>query len=359
MSEGKGRNNLRKLGREIKRRSICLMDRESFTESIMRHLKTSLGCAVTAVVHASDTGLDLCGGILLGFSPERVNAFFNNDHGKLAVYKDLFDGARRHGYHCMFFNDAEKNAKPIFDELYKPFGLTCGAKIVFSDAAGSVIGAYTLSRETGPDFSDAEKELIQDIAPYVFFAFRRYRWLVALDFFGVIRHDELMYGMLITDDSGRVTYQNDAARFLLKSKEGDTVPMPLLGVSGRLEAASNSADKHTFNFRELEAYKPPIGGVTAYRFDEAHGNGRLPVSGSGWVYLLNPCHKDEREKSLLTKRELEVIRCIGRGLQDKEIALALNISEKTVQAFVQKIYKKLNTENRTEAAMKAIRLGLQ
>ena len=69
---------------------------------------------------------------------------------------------------------------------------------------GSVIGAYTLSRETGADFSEAEKEFIQDIAPYVFFAFRRYRWLVALDFFGVSRHDELMYGMLTTDDSGRI-----------------------------------------------------------------------------------------------------------------------------------------------------------
>ena len=178
-------------------------------------------------------------------------------------------------------------------------------------------------------------------------------------FFGVTRHDELMYGMLTTDDSGRITYQNDAARFLLKTKDGDTVPMPLLGVSGRLEAASNSNGTHMFNFRELESYQPPIGGVTAYRFDETLGNGHLPVGGSGWMYLLNPCHKDEHEKSLLTKRELEVIRCIGRGLQDKEIASALNISEKTVQAFVQKIYKKLNTENRTEAAMKAIRLGLQ
>ena len=183
MSEIKGRNNLRKLGREIKRRSIFLMDRESFTESIMRQLKTSLSSAATAVVHASDTGLDLCGGIILGFSPERVTAFFNNDHGKLAVYKDLFDGARRNGYQCMFFNDVDKHSKPLYDELYKPFGLTCGAKVVFSDAGGSVIGAYTLNRDTSPDFSEDEKALIEDIAPYVFLAFRRYRWLVALDFF--------------------------------------------------------------------------------------------------------------------------------------------------------------------------------
>lgn len=60
----------------------------------------------------------------------------------------------------------------------------------------------------------------------------------------------------------------------------------------------------------------------------------------------------------LCKREREVLRCLIKGMSDKEMAKALSISEKTVQNHLQNIFKKLNCENRAKAAVKAIKLDL-
>jgi NarL family two-component system response regulator LiaR len=60
----------------------------------------------------------------------------------------------------------------------------------------------------------------------------------------------------------------------------------------------------------------------------------------------------------LTPRELEVLRHITRGCSNKEIALALNITEKTVKAHVGNILDKLGVTSRTQAALAAIRTGL-
>jgi DNA-binding NarL/FixJ family response regulator len=55
----------------------------------------------------------------------------------------------------------------------------------------------------------------------------------------------------------------------------------------------------------------------------------------------------------LTERQLEVLRQIGRGLSNKEIARELGLSEKTVKAHVTAIFKTLNVVNRTQAASAA------
>jgi len=54
----------------------------------------------------------------------------------------------------------------------------------------------------------------------------------------------------------------------------------------------------------------------------------------------------------LTNREEEILNCISRGYQDKEIACLLNISIWTVHNHVKSIYDKLGVHNRTEAALK-------
>jgi DNA-binding NarL/FixJ family response regulator len=57
----------------------------------------------------------------------------------------------------------------------------------------------------------------------------------------------------------------------------------------------------------------------------------------------------------LTPRELEVLQELAMGLANKQIALALDISEHTVKFHISSIYGKLGATNRTEA----VRLGLQ
>lgn len=60
----------------------------------------------------------------------------------------------------------------------------------------------------------------------------------------------------------------------------------------------------------------------------------------------------------LTTRELEVLRLMARGLQNKEIANELIISERTVKFHVSSILQKLNAGNRTEAVTIAIQQNL-
>jgi DNA-binding NarL/FixJ family response regulator len=60
----------------------------------------------------------------------------------------------------------------------------------------------------------------------------------------------------------------------------------------------------------------------------------------------------------LTERELEVLRLISRGLNNREIAGHLVISDKTVKSHVSSILGKLDLEDRTQAAIYALRHGL-
>ncbi len=60
----------------------------------------------------------------------------------------------------------------------------------------------------------------------------------------------------------------------------------------------------------------------------------------------------------LTEREMEVLRLIARGLSNRDIAEKMIISEKTVKTHVSNILSKLNLEDRTQAAIWAIKHGL-
>lgn len=59
----------------------------------------------------------------------------------------------------------------------------------------------------------------------------------------------------------------------------------------------------------------------------------------------------------LTDRESEVLGLLARGLANKQIAVALGISEHTVKFHVSSIYTKLNVTNRTEAVREGLRGG--
>lgn len=62
--------------------------------------------------------------------------------------------------------------------------------------------------------------------------------------------------------------------------------------------------------------------------------------------------------SSLTRRELEVVRYIARGLLNKEIAQIMGISAKTVEQHTFHLMTKLDIHNRVELARFAIREGL-
>ena len=70
-------------------------------------------------------------------------------------------------------------------------------------------------------------------------------------------------------------------------------------------------------------------------------------------------HLSEPERAeTLTPRERTVLGLLARGLQNKEIAGELNITERTVKFHLSAIYAKLGAGNRTEAVTIALQQGL-
>ena len=64
---------------------------------------------------------------------------------------------------------------------------------------------------------------------------------------------------------------------------------------------------------------------------------------------------DKDKIDLLTSREMEVLIQVANGMFNKEIANSLGISERTVKNHVSNIFKKIDVNDRTQAAVFAIK----
>ena len=64
---------------------------------------------------------------------------------------------------------------------------------------------------------------------------------------------------------------------------------------------------------------------------------------------------DKEKIEWLTKRELDVLRLISEGCSNKKISDELTISERTVKNHISHIFRKIDVQDRTQAAVFAIR----
>jgi NarL family two-component system response regulator LiaR len=69
-------------------------------------------------------------------------------------------------------------------------------------------------------------------------------------------------------------------------------------------------------------------------------------------------HQDVNGIGCLTEREKEVLRLVAKGLSNRAVAQALNLSEGTARVHVSNILGKLGASSRTEAAVRALQMGL-
>lgn len=60
----------------------------------------------------------------------------------------------------------------------------------------------------------------------------------------------------------------------------------------------------------------------------------------------------------LTAREREIVRCVGLGLRNAEVARKLFISEQTVKTHLNNVFQKLGVRDRVELALYAARVGI-
>jgi len=88
----------------------------------------------------------------------------------------------------------------------------------------------------------------------------------------------------------------------------------------------------------------------------------LPSDGQGAGQAINqPINPDGSESgkiAILSQREHEIIKLIGEGLKNRQIAERLGISERTVHSHLASIFQKLGVADRLELAIFAYRTGL-
>ena len=90
---------------------------------------------------------------------------------------------------------------------------------------------------------------------------------------------------------------------------------------------------------------------------KAAAGGQVQLSPQAAARLVREVRAPESPETL-TERETDVLRLVATGKANKEIAMALHVSETTVKTHVSNILMKLGVSSRTQAALHAVRIGL-
>ncbi len=83
------------------------------------------------------------------------------------------------------------------------------------------------------------------------------------------------------------------------------------------------------------------------------------VAGKLFTYIAQySARKETTITKQLRKRERQILRLLGHGLSNSDMANRLHLSEGTIRNYVSSIIAKLNVSDRTQAAVLALRYGL-
>ncbi|MBX6382694.1 MAG: response regulator transcription factor [Microbispora sp.] len=123
------------------------------------------------------------------------------------------------------------------------------------------------------------------------------------------------------------------------SDRGDVAPAMRAGAAG-------------FLYKDVD----PAALVRAIR--AVHGGQVLLAPEAAEAMLADRDHEPDGAASTLTEREREVLRLLAAGRSNREIARELRVAEKTVKTHVSNVLMKLGVQDRTQAALYAVRHGL-
>ncbi|GAB3882664.1 response regulator [Microbispora bryophytorum] len=106
-------------------------------------------------------------------------------------------------------------------------------------------------------------------------------------------------------------------------------------------------------------YKDVDPGALVQAIRAVHGGQVLLAPEAAEAMLVGPADRErDAAGSALTDREREVLRLLAAGRSNREIARELMVAEKTVKTHVSNVLMKLAVQDRTQAALYAVRHGL-
>ncbi len=346
---------------EIKERCTYLHDMNSFKENLLMPLKEFIPHDASGVTLARGAGFD-SRAIHYGYPPGYLASWTNQNAEKVRRWKrHLIEGEAR-GYSTLRSIDYMENFQESkeYEKNYQSYGQKDAMQTMFFSSGGSPLGIYACNRfSEGPCFSEKERALFDAIAPYQFYAFRKYKWLLDFDFFSEISLEESIFGVVTTDHKGTITWMNETARNIMKDNcvsTNEKLPRELKTACQSLKNITNIKKGGCNVFRDIEAVNS-YGSVLCYRFNDMSSK-HLPIEGDGTVFFVEPRDVEKKLIDKLSQREREIAICFAMGMGDKEISSQLSISVKTIQTLTQRLFIKLEVSNRTEAAVKVVKLGL-
>lgn len=160
--------------------------------------------------------------------------------------------------------------------------------------------------------------------------------------------DDMPTGMLLFSPDAEIIYfNNEADLFMQRMSLPEEVPSFC-----RLMFDPWRRSKPFLNGKEIILRKKPEGSLNywLFRFRAFH----VPLDFVG-VYLTEESVTDRlnldevRRHYRLTRREVDVVRCMLRGLAIANIAQAMGLKEQTVREYLSNIYLKLEVSNKCEA----------
>jgi DNA-binding NarL/FixJ family response regulator len=124
------------------------------------------------------------------------------------------------------------------------------------------------------------------------------------------------------------------------------------------KAIRNGADGYIL--KEMEDDKIIASVKSVYNGINVFGQGVYKVMFNSYnqVSTGNTDEGNEELKQKLTERELDVVKLVAEGYDNKEIAKELFLSDGTVRNIISKILEKLNLKDRTQLAVYAVKHGL-
>ncbi len=139
-----------------------------------------------------------------------------------------------------------------------------------------------------------------------------------------------------------------------------TFPSQTVSVNDISSAATLLLSDDPLNVREMKRFSR-VWGILPTESSAEELTAAIHALSQGLIVgtstLLFESENEPLSHGPLTDRESEVLGLVAKGLANKQIAVALGISEHTVKFHVSSIYSKLNVTNRTEAVREGLRGG--
>jgi two-component system nitrate/nitrite response regulator NarL len=118
-----------------------------------------------------------------------------------------------------------------------------------------------------------------------------------------------------------------------------------------ISAIVNGANGYVLKNTEPETLRHTILQVSA-------GNSVLSPEITSKVLLAVRRSQGDRNRGLLSEREIDVLKCLARGQTTTQIASVLFISDNTVKTHIRHILEKMEVNNRAEAVARAAQMDL-